>query len=236
MKNTKILKIGLSLLIALAFILPGNAMANGGEEAGEGQVFVKNDVGKSEPIYYESALQDAEVCIEEINLLPDMPVDCYDINITVCNENLTLAGLTLDCEIKVFMDIFKEDDIPKEEIICFDFEDTGDIYNYWDSIDDTTDGTSGPGGIDTWTRSDVRSVSPSYSFHNSQFDDHYMGNQLDYLMATIPIPEDYNELIVEFCSWVDGEAIDTDDDGDYDIIHDYGWVEYSFDGKLGWIW
>jgi len=232
MKNKNLSKIALSLLIALAFIMPMNAMADGGGEAGDVQLYeanIDNVLGpKPKPYITESTLQNMTVCIEDINLSAAMPVDCYDINITVSNTNITPFAV-FDCDIKVFMDIFKQEDIPKEEIICFDFEDTGDIYNYWDSIDDTTDSTSGPGGIDTWTRSDVRSVSPSYSFHNSQFDDHYMGNQLDYLMATIPIPEDYDELIVEFCSWVEGEHI-YDGDGN-EILHDYGWVEYSFDGS-----
>jgi len=235
MKSKKAWKLGLSLIIALAFILPTNAMAdNGGQEASVGLIAneMKNIEGTPEmtktPL--DSPLQDVIVCFndDDINLLPAMPVDCYDVNITVHSEVLMLP---MECEIKAFMDIFKEEELPKEEIICFDFEDTWDIYNYWDSVDDTTDSTSGPGGIDTWCRTDERSSSPSYSMRSTQFDDHYMGNQLDYLMAHIENTEDYAEIVVDFCSWVDGEIID-DGDGN-DVLEDYGWCEYSFDG-LAW--
>ena len=53
-------------------------------------------------ISVQSPLQEAIVCIEEINLLPKMPVDCYDINLTICNE---IIGLPVECEIKVIMDL-----------------------------------------------------------------------------------------------------------------------------------
>jgi hypothetical protein len=234
MKTKRIWKLGLSLIIAVAFILPTGAMADtGGQGASDGQIInemkiIENPGQTREEIRVESPLQEQEVCIVDINLLPKMPVDCYDVNITLEN---TLLGFPTDCEIKAFIDIFKEEEIPTEEIICFDFEDTWDIYNYWDSVDDTTDGTSGPGGIDTWCRTDQRSSSPSYSMRSTQFDDHYMGNQLDYLMAHIENTENYDEIVVDFSSWVDGEIINYY--GDLWLLEDYGWCEYSFDG-ISW--
>jgi hypothetical protein len=236
MKSKRKYKIGLSLLIAMCFIFPTTLAISdrGGYDAGEEPITYKNSDSSTrfDRETYQGGIQNplaiqAQVSITGINLLPAMPVDCYDINITLEHTDVPpYSGR--DCEIKAIMDIFER--IPKEceEIICFDFEDTWDIYNYWDSVDDTTDSTSGPGGIDTWCRTDVRSHSPSYSMRSTQFDDHYMGNQLDYLMVHLDNMSAFEEIEVDFWHICFGEVID-DGDGN-DILEDYGWCEYSFDG------
>ena len=121
--------------------------------------------------------------------------------------------------------------IPLEEIYCTDFESEADIYNNWDSVDDTTDFTSGSGGIDTWTRSSRRSHSASHSFHCTQFDDRYMGNQLDYLTTSFENTEEYEDIEITFWIWCEGEIVDV---GDIcGVPKDYG---YGFRGPEDKIW
>ena len=243
MKQNNRKKVFLSLLIAMAFILPtGSVLGAVGEaDANEGP---SSTPTMADPINagltadgrnpYQS-LGNCIVDICGINLLPMMPVGEYDITV----ELEKICGtLPFDCDVKLFLDVYKLDPLPNEEIYCTDFEDPADIYNNWDSIDDTSDSTSGPGGIDTFTWTDKRSHSPTHSFRCTQFDDHYMGNQLDYLETHLEnVPDGsggylYDEIELQFWHYCDGELVDGGGSGL--IPEDYGEVEVSFNYGGTW--
>lgn len=251
-KQKNIKEILISLLIAATFILASTSVVWAGESgASDVQDVVKN-IGEITPLGFndataidldevetpsgpvelleisQSPLQVCEVWISDINLLPAMPVDCYDLAIDLSKCAIGGGPCLIDCEVKAFLDIFRMDPIPNEKIICTDFEDVAEIYNNWDSVDDTTDSTSGPGGIDTFTWTDKRSHSPSHSFRCTQFDDHYLGNQLDYLTTSFENIEGYEEIEIQFWQWCEGELVDGGGAGD--ILEDYGYVECSLDG------
>jgi len=186
MKNKKIYKIGLSLLIAIAFLLPTGSMANVGDpEAGDGQKYsVTEENGQ---IISPLAWFNSKIYLTDMtSLMGVMAEGCYDLTVEIVKENDTDPPVE-DCDIKLFLDIWKHDAAPNIELYCTDFEDPWDIYNNWDSIDAGTTGSGDPGNgaVDTFTLTDVRSHSPSYSFRCTIFDDHYMGNQEDYLQTYV---------------------------------------------------
>ena len=219
-------------MIAMAFLLSSFPATLGDVEAGDKQIPQILEFGIDGKSTIQS-LGPCQVGIGGINLLSHMPEGEYDICVNVTKHCTT----PMDCDVKFFVDVFKLDDLPWEELYCTDFEDPADIYNNWDSVDDTTDSTSGPGGIDTWTWTDQRSHSPSHSFRCTQFDDHYMGNQLDYLEVTVQNDDgdggSYDLMKLDFWYWVEGEMVDGGGAGD--ILEDYGQIQVSLDGGTSWL-
>lgn len=226
-ENNKI-KIVLSLLIALAFILPAaSAFVSSVEkvDARDGQKSVKNEkVGINEPPESLGLLAPAIVTITGINLLPNMGTGDYDINVTLQK----FGAPPQCCDVKLFCDVFKLDPLPIEQMYCTDFEDMADVMNHWDSYN-LDSGPILPGGsVDTWTISYRRANSGSFSFKNTQFDDAYMGNQIDWLETKITNPAGkYDIITVNFSQWMKGELIDGGGFGD--IPEDYGQIQYSTD-------
>jgi hypothetical protein len=134
--------------------------------------------------------------------------------------------------VKIFLDIWKAEEPPAEEIYCTDFEDTGDIYNNWEAWDGPSGDSSSPdGAIDTWSWSDARSHSPGHSMHSSMFDT-YLGNQNDYLVLYLPLDGEYEDLKLTFWHWMEGEVLLIDEDETEEIV-DWGMVQYSYDG-MSW--
>jgi hypothetical protein len=228
LRKNKVTKISISLLIALAFIMPMNAIAN------------ETDVKESSSIHsgsqynldkesIQSALQLCEISVVDlINFTDPMATGCYDLTVEL--EKCCLEPI--ECDVKIFLDIWKAEEPPAEEIYCTDFEDTGDIYNNWEAWDGPSGDSSSPdGAIDTWSWSDARSHSPGHSMHSSMFDT-YLGNQNDYLVLYLPLDGEYEDLKLTFWHWMEGEVLLIDEDETEEIV-DWGMVQYSYDG-MSW--
>jgi hypothetical protein len=232
MKSKNIGKIVLSICVALAFIMPISAVADGLEAVSSRQLGYNfnNDLKGSEaPMPWK----EAEIEVLEIqNFTDPMASGCYEFDILLEKHNYIDQDTPepIECDIKIFLDIWKHDDIPGEEIYCTDFEDTGDIYNNWEAWDGPSGDSSSPdGAIDTWSWSDARSHSPGHSMHSSMFDT-YLGNQNDYLVLYLPLDKDYESLKLVFWHWMEGEEIDLNDGSGGTSLEDYGFVEYSYNG------
>jgi len=232
MKSKNIKKIVLSLFVALAFIMPINAIASGVDVTGSRQAFGDNysnaNLGKQldAPLFGES-----EVSVIEIQSFTDpMAEGCYDFDVLLEKCNILDEW---ECDVKIFLDIWKEDEVPGEEIICTDFEDVGEIYNNWEACDGVSgDGSSPDCAIDTWSWSDARSHSSGHSMHSSMFDT-YLGNQNDYLILHQTLDNDFTRLKLDFWHWCDGEEIELNDGSGGTYLEDWGKVQYSYD-NVNW--
>jgi hypothetical protein len=222
LKKNKVTKISISLLIALAFIMPINAIANGIDVEERSSIHS----GKHTAVG-QSPAQLCEVSVADLVGFTDpMATGCYDLTVEL--EKCCLDEI--ECDVKIFLDIWKEEEPPAEEIYCTDFEDTGDIYNNWEAWDGPSGDSSSPdGAIDTWSWSDARSHSPGHSMHSSMFDT-YLGNQNDYLVLYMPLDGDYRDLKLNFWHWMEGEVLVVDEDENEEIV-DWGLVQYSYDGS-----
>jgi hypothetical protein len=228
----------------MAFLMP-IAAATTEEPENEAGAYGTTNIDFIQQSFGETNLKDlgkdivslaCDVDIIDINLKSMMPVGIYEI----CVE-LDLLGGTCPpaCDVKLFLDVYKESPLPNEEMYCTDFEDVADIYNNWESIDGPSgDGSSPGGGIDTFTWSNKRSHSPTYSMRCTQFDDHYLGNQVDYLTTHVENPLDtvgtpmYDEMEIQFFHWMEGEEVDNGD-GTF-TPYDWGIFEYSFN-NVDWL-
>jgi hypothetical protein len=240
MREKNKMKTLLSLLVALAFILPAasafgtttNVNPIGKADASDEQASMKsiND-GENTP-ETQGLLVTPMVTILGVNLLPNMGTGNYDINVTLAKS----PGAPDCCDVKLFLDVFKLDPLPITEMYCTDFEDMADVMNNWDSVNIDT-GPIVPGsGIDTFTISYRRANSGTFSFKNTQFDDKYMGNQQDWLETKIINTDGhtsgiYDQITVTYWQWMQGELVDGGGAGD--IPEDYGQIQYSTD-HLNW--
>jgi hypothetical protein len=221
MKNRK-MKIGLSILIAMAFMLPA------------GSVLADKD-----PIHgtvYEPDMPDAADYKDmELALDPAMAVKLDDVNsqtgdvmITdVVAENpdgeqiLMYDGITIPLEefyqfyvgilnlgpgtaqVKPHLELYQQVAVP-DEIIMYEtsFEDNCDIYNNWVQIDD--DCALG-GYYDTFSWTDARASDGDHSMKNTMYDI-YKGNQHDYFECTKVFDiSDQAFVEVSFDCWVEGQ-------------------------------
>jgi PKD repeat protein len=203
----------LSLLISMVFILSSASVVFGDVKKAESATLNEDKWTVNSPSSSGSCLCD----IGSISLNPHMPQGTYNITLTL------IKCCSMTCDVKLFCDVFKLDLLPDKVIYCTDFEDPADIYNNWETID----GNGGPGGIDTFTRSNKKSHSSTHSFRCTQFGDHYMDNQLDYLEFHLDNSEGYDEINLEFWHWCEGEIIDG-------TPHDYGEVLFSLDYGGSW--
>jgi len=249
----KNMKIGISLLIAMAFLLPATSVfaddSTGTIDASNATPIAKTATTMDyefdhQPISKAKMVGDQIVPLQygpcpvgvvDIDLPPAIATGCHDITITVCKLDHICEEqfcMEIPAEVKKFAEIYKyhseEDPDETVEIYCTDFEDPCDIYDNWATFDAPVWGSNG--GIDTWTWSSRRSNSPDHSFHNSAFDT-YLESQLDYLVLNaggsgLDVAA-FDEVEVCFSHWAEGDVIV---DGDVTIIQDAGYVEYSFDG------
>ncbi|MGC9308726.1 MAG: hypothetical protein ACP5FL_08135, partial [Thermoplasmatota archaeon] len=134
-------------------------------------------------------------------------------------------------EIKIVLQVYEEVDYDPFVIWSDDVE---DCYEGWWTEDHDDDGD-----YNTWARTDTRSYSGDYSWHNTEgCQPTYYGNQDDWLITEINIAElmegkcDGNyQIFVDWMQWVQGEL--SEDQGKYE---DYGsfWYGYS-DDPATWI-
>lgn len=215
MKN--ISKIGLSLLIALTFIVPtGAIMARSNEETSQAglatmggfeidglEFFPSSDVIEQVPNvfvtngYFEP--QDASgdpTGQDPILVSPGVMVpneDCYGI----------IVGLNgLGCVVPM-VDIYKV--TSGEHVIMYEtsFEDNFDIYNNWVQIDADC-GLIG-GHYDSFSWSDARASDGDHSMKSTMYDI-YKGNQDDYLECTKTFDvSGQNAWLIDFDIWVEGQ-------------------------------
>jgi hypothetical protein len=221
MKNRK-MKIGLSILIAMAFMLPASSV-----------------LADKDPIHgnvYEPDMPDAADYKDmELALDPAMAVKLDDVNsqtgdvmITdVVAENpdgeqiLMYDGITIPLEefyqfyvgilnlgpgtaqVKPHLELYQQVAVP-DEIIMYEtsFEDNCDIYNNWVQIDD--DCALG-GYYDTFSWTDARASDGDHSMKNTMYDI-YKGNQHDYFECTKVFDvSDQAFVEVSFDCWVEGQ-------------------------------
>jgi len=206
MNKKNIMKIGLSMLIALAFILPSGAVlgtdpvhgirgaGGAGPEAGD---YTKEEietygVSKDMAIKLPDGLapQASDVMItgavaenpagEQINLVNGISIpieDCYQFYALVENMGPDNAW------IKPHLDLYEITGDPiKDLFYSTSFEDNYDVYNNWIQVDGDC-GVVG-GHYDSWVISDARS-SPAdaggdFSFHSTMYGE-YKADQDDYL-------------------------------------------------------
>lgn len=260
MKNRKLLKIGLSLLIALSFILPGaNILADNSPEAGNEQSISPNEGFRAlDPIRLPSDItsQDGRDIHGAALQAPDGEI-INPCGKTILNEDWYQPGLLLTGEdnqgaLEIFKtwELWEYPDSAWETLYSTSFEDNYDIYNNWEQIDKDcgSDDSSGEGpdhGFDMFTWTDARASDGDHSFKNSMYDI-YKGNQDDYLkcLKEFDLDEDddgwadYAYIKVNFDIWVEGEAV-FDTEG-YENYYGYAPTDYlSFEvgdcSDLFWI-
>ena len=230
MNKRNIKKIGLSMLIALAFILPSGAVLgvdpiHGGPgsgaspEAGEYskedmEIYgVNKDMAMKLPDGIAPQASDVMItgCVaenpegEQINLVDgsSIPIeDCYQFYSLVENYGPDTAW------IKPHLDLYELSTTPIRDLLySTSFEDNYDIYNNWIQVDGDC-GVVG-GHYDSWVISDAR-ASPAeaggdFSFHSTMYDE-YKSCQDDYLETTSGYDfSEYEYLEVKFDIWVEGE-------------------------------
>jgi hypothetical protein len=241
MKKTKI-KIGLSLIVAIFFILPSGVLA-GIEEAGDknNDANIDNDLGFKRRIDPNNPIAQQQCIVLPMGLYdPDfgyifdgsaIPEGVYDLWTEIYVE--PGCGPT---EIKAFLEVYKK--CCGEEIIMYEtgFEDNFDIYNNWIQIDQDCGMTSqGPGHYDSWTHSDARS-SPAdggdYSFKCSMYDI-YKGNQDDFFRCTRYFDiSDQQGVNVSFDCYVDGSAATLWAPGGQRVYTPFDYLDFEISDRL----
>ncbi len=124
---------------------------------------------------------------------------------------------------KIFLQVYEE---VKFDPVTIWNDDMESCCVNWTAVDNDGDGV-------TWGRTEVRSNSPTHSWHNVQdcVTGTYVGNSNDSLISReIEIPEMCNGekptlIWVDFMQWLQGEI-----SNDQDKYEDYGQVYYSVDG------
>ncbi len=204
--NAKI-KLGLSLLIALAFVLP-----SGGILAEQDSEVVKAVENKTNDAIYIGGDLTSQAPGDVSVLGLDEPVlggptgnavreGTYPITIDLYNE----PGFG-DAEVKAFVDIYQKEEGERITMYETSFEDNFDIYNNWIQIDEDCGMTGGQ--FDSWTVSDARSFDGDYSFKSTMYDV-YKGNQDDYLRLQEGLDvSDQAAVEVNFKIWVDGDGVE----------------------------
>jgi hypothetical protein len=235
-------KIGVSLLIALFFIVPtGAVMAGDSKEAVDtntiSKTFVEPDyqdlmvkLPGDEPISQEDPF--CGVYIQGIEGLPSGSLiapgpQVLDFALWYDPTCYPTYGPPI---VKAFIEIYEE--CCGKEVVMYEtsFEDNFDIYNNW-LQEDADCGLTKEGNVgffDTWTWSDAR-ASPecdgTHSMKNTMYDI-YKGNQDDYLECTKSFDiSDQQGINISFDIWVEG---------DYDYLYGGYWTPYDFlDFEIG---
>jgi hypothetical protein len=237
MKYKTKIKIGISLLIALFFIVPSGSIM-----AGESEADVKNTIAiddsdlvmklpSNDPMsqgpgeVYPNGIFDPDFGY----LIGDIPEGTYDLWTSLFVPDLTGIVPGTLCQVKVFLEVYRKccGGDYGEEIIMYEtsFEDNFDVYNNWIQIDEDCGGLPG-GHIDGWKISDARASDGDYSFKCTMYDI-YKGNQDDILMCTKSFDiTDQNGVKVEFDIWVDGSG-DTDPITGYDNYRVYDYLSFE---------
>jgi hypothetical protein len=214
-------KIGLSLLIALAFILPSGTFMAGSivkQEADDTQFWTGNTEQRMPGL-----ISQQPPCITFCGFqLEDPDEDFFDIvdGTTIPLQEFYIPWLTMCKEdqipavVKPHMEIYKLTEGLEVEMYNTSFENNFDIYNNWVQKDgDCGLNESGQGHFDSWTWSDARASDGDYSMKSTMYDI-YKGNQDDWLECTIPFNvSDQHAVEVFFDIWVDGDYYD--DGGTY---------------------
>ena len=243
MKNK--LKIGLSILIALAFILPSGAIiadTSGFEsEAGvteEIRTFKdKQAIGSLEQaagIVESRGVKMINPDCEEFTIPATLPVeDYYDFKAGLFAGMLSLDETT---EVQSGLSLYSIDE--GVEVLMYEtsFEDNFDIMNNWIQVDKDC-GLTPEGDVgfyDTWSWSDARASDGDHSMKNTMYDI-YKGNQEDILQCTKVFDMcDQYYYNVSFDVWVEGQWFSNFMTPPPAAYYDYVTFEYSLDGGLNW--
>jgi len=195
----------LSLLVALAFILPSAAVWGAMNEKAQ-QASVNTGVDTGISINNLGAQGNpSSVYIQTMN----DPVlggpnghsitgGCYNITVQLMNE----IG-NGPASVKAFVDIYKKS--PGTQVVLYEtsFEDNFDIYNNWVQIDADC-GLIG-GQYDSWTWTSARAYCDTHSMKNTMYDV-YKGNQDDYLQCTKSFDVSKQDGVsIQFMCWVAGD-------------------------------
>jgi hypothetical protein len=205
----KYINIGISLLIALCFILPAGAVlagkSNDADDINTNRPMANlnraNDITSQQPCLVEPmGIFDPDFGY----LWPysDIPEGVYDLWAEIYVE----PGCG-PAEIKVFLEVYKK--CCGKEVVMYEtsFEDNYDIYNNWVQIDEDCgfNSPSGQAQYDSWSHSEARASDGEFSMKCSMYDI-YKGNQDDFLECTksFDISDQYG-VNVSFDIWVDGQ-------------------------------
>jgi hypothetical protein len=221
MGKRNIMKIGLSLLIALVFIVPvGSIMAtpsDGDREAvkeryGDGSDLIatpRQDMPTDQalcPVFFSNFVMESDDHQYGADDPGDTPFfaaeGTYDLYVEIQNPD----GQCGDALVKAFCEIYEHG--KGENVLLYEtsFEDNFDIYCNWIQIDADC-GIVG-GHYDSWSWSDARASDGDHSFKTTMYDI-YKGNQDDYLECTKGFDVcDQNAVNVTFDVWVEGDYMD----------------------------
>jgi hypothetical protein len=239
MKYKTKIKIGISLLIALLFIIPAGSIMAERPEADEktrGKVIHEPQFLRTDQDMYSQQscpIIVGDVFDPEFGILEgDIPEGTYDL--------WTTLAIPADCgpgAVKVFLEVYRKccGGDYGEEIIMYEtsFEDNFDIYNNWIQVDQdcgmTPDGQVG--FFDTWTHSDARASDGDYSFKCTMYDI-YKGNQDDILMCTKSFDiSEQTAINVSYDIFVDGSGTTGQQDYPFYLPYDYLSFEFSDPAK-----
>jgi len=249
----KILKIGISLLIALCFLLPTSAViADGSEDAEdirdtisplvpEKQLPPSRAIGRVDSMNTPVIEQDTNTDIVGVyfgecdsNAMMEIDsngksiiplLDCYELWFELNHEGPS----TFEPEIE----IYKVDTLEEYCLYETSFEDNADNYINWQQIDADCDDAGGY--YDGWSWSTQRACGSEHSFKCSMYDE-YKNMQEDILLFEGYLEEgiDLNEGQFDLC---DGTTMDIDPDYvkvDFDVYVDgeavtdeKGWCDYQ---------
>jgi hypothetical protein len=233
MKTKTIYKIGLSLLIALALILPsGSFMASsiGKQEADNNRDFSTTEpkipglFSQLDPVNFGGLHgENGEGDFFDIEEDVTIPLDCYDLWVTMLKPD------QIDAEGKPHIEIYKLEEGLHVTMYETSFEDNFDIYNNWIQIDQ--DCAVMGGHYDSWTWSDARASDGDHSFKSTMYDI-YKGNQDDYLVLRQEFDVcDQYAVIVYFDVWAEGDY----DDSDNGILTPYDFASFEIGDGTTWI-
>jgi hypothetical protein len=240
MNTKKVYKVGISLLIALAFILPSGSIlaANSIGKSKAGETPIPLELGSDKLIFRDGLLplvgeqvdisgaymQLSDDCEAPFALLPDMIIpfdECYTFLVRMIESGGGGSAIP-------HAELYSIDNGNEVEMYCTSFEDNFDIYNNWIQIDEDC-GITG-GYYDSFSWSDARASDGDHSMKSTMYDI-YKGNQDDYLECTMPFNvSDQWGINVSFDIWVEGQ-------GEYDdnlAFYDYLSFEIG-DGTGLWI-
>jgi hypothetical protein len=236
MKTKNIYKIGLSLLIALCFIIPtGMSMSDQSEESEAGNFSMSDTFAVKLGDVISQAAGDVSIGTAPPAILENPDGDLIELidGITIPIEDYYNIYIVLDkvpnqltTTVKPHLELYCVSEGERVEMYYTSFEDNFDIYNNWIQID--ADCAIVGGHYDSFSWSDDRAFCEDHSFKSTMYDI-YKGNQDDYfeLRKTFDISDQY-AVEVEFYIWVEGQG----DDGaePYDPF-DYLSFEIGSDGN-----
>jgi hypothetical protein len=228
------LKIGISLMIALAFVLPVAAIATpgkpgGGSDAGTrptGSVLTDSGYRRDSTGMRTAVAQLDGGRLHALGLgdtTADLYVEDPDGNIIKVNEGDILleeefykfwAKITPEAELPYYiqpeLELYLGDCNEFITIYETGFEDNARNYMEWGQIDwdcGVYDGIPG-GYYDGWAWSDARSSEGDHSFKNTMYDEYKNGQDDSLYMKSLVDVTDFETVKFSFDTWVDGEYAD----------------------------